>query len=142
MQGAGLMTNADNIKSEMTQLRAAAADIARLRAVAIRELEEVRKTRVETKQYQQQVITRAQSEAQRLILHTRLALKKEAEEVRRVTGEEMQRILSDMRILRVTAQEELWAQRAYSDAAKIKSMGKTSPPGKEATRKRGEAVGV
>ncbi len=87
------MTQHPNIESELTKIKAAAADIARLRASVLKELEASRQTRMEVKLYQQQVIARAQSEAQKLILHTRLALQKEVEETKRVTGQQMQKVL-------------------------------------------------
>jgi dsDNA-specific endonuclease/ATPase MutS2 len=131
-----------DVESELTKIRTAAADIARLRASVLRELEAARQTRLEVQQYQQQVIARAQSEAQKLILHTRLSLQKEVEETKRVTGQQMQKVLGDMRILRITAQEELRAQRAFTSAARIKSLVEIGPAPNEDAPEKGEAVSV
>ena len=65
---------------------------------------------------------RARSEAHQLVLHARLATQREIEDMIRQATEEIQKVLADIRVIRITAQEELAAQRKYTDAAKLNSM--------------------
>jgi hypothetical protein len=65
---------------------------------------------------------KARSEAQQLILRTRLSTQKEVEELIRKAGDEIQKVLADIRVIRITAQEELAAQRKFTDAAKIATL--------------------
>jgi hypothetical protein len=66
--------------------------------------------------------TRARSEAQQLILRSRLTTQKETEELIRKASAEIQKILADIRVIRITAQEELAAQKKFTDAARLSSM--------------------
>ena len=110
------------IASEYTSLQAAAAAIQKIRVSAQRELELARKMRAEAQAYQRNTEMKARSEAQQLILRTRLSTQKEIEELIRKAGEEIQKVLADIRVIRITAQEELAAQRKFTDAAKIATL--------------------
>ena len=66
--------------------------------------------------------TKARSQAQQLILNARLASQKEIEEMIRQASDEIQKLLADIRVIRITAQEELAAQRKFTDAAKLFSL--------------------
>ena len=112
------------MRDEFTSLKAAASAVQQIRISAQRELELARKMRVEAQRYQRETEMKARSEAQQLILKTRLSTQKEIEELIRQASEEMQKVLTDMRVIRITAQEELAAQtqRKFSDAAKLNSM--------------------
>ena len=124
---------ATSIKDELAQLRAAAVAVQQIRLSAQRELELAKKLRAEAQRYQQETETRARSQAQQLILRTRLATQKEVEEVIRKEIEEVVRkastethkMLADIRAIRITAQEELAAQKKYTDAARIYSLALT-----------------
>jgi hypothetical protein len=59
---------------------------------------------------------------EQLILRTRLSTQKEVEELIRKAGDEIQKVLADIRVIRITAQEELAAQRKFTDAAKIATL--------------------
>jgi len=110
------------IKDDYSSLREAVASVERIKASAQQELEQIRKMRVTATRYQQETATRARSEANQLILHARLATQREIEELIRQASEEIQKMLADIRVIRITAQEELAAQRKFTDAAKLNSM--------------------
>jgi len=94
----------------------------RIRAIAQQELELIRRMRAEAVKYQQETAMRARSEAHHLVLRARLATQREIEDMIRQANEEIQKVLADIRVIRITAQEELAAQRKYTDAAKLNSM--------------------
>jgi len=81
--------------------------------------------------YQQETATRARSDAQQFILRTRLATQRETEELIRQASEEIQKVLADIRMIRIMAQEELAAQRKFTDAARIRSMSMAIRDGDE-----------
>jgi hypothetical protein len=110
------------MKHDFTSLQEAAAMIQRIRISVQRELEIARRVRADAERYQQETATRARSEAQQLILRTRLATQRETEELIRKVSDEIQKVLADIRVIRITAQEELAAQRKFTDAAKLSSM--------------------
>ncbi len=91
-------------------------------ASAKQELELIRRMRADTIKYQQQTATKARSEAHQLVLNARLSTQREIEEVIRQASEELQKVLADIRVIRITAQEELATQRRYTDAAKLNSL--------------------
>jgi len=107
---------------ELTKLRAAAAAVQKIRFSAQRELELAKQARTEAQRYQQELETTARSQAQQLILRTRLATRKEIEGLIGKSSAEIQKVLADIRVIRITAQEELAAQRKFTDAAKLCSL--------------------
>ncbi len=111
-----------SINNELTGLKDAAAAVQRLRLSAQHELALAKKMRADAHRYQQETETKARSEAQQLILRSRLATQREIEELIRKASDEIQKILADIRVIRITAQEELAAQRKFTDAAKLCSM--------------------
>jgi len=113
---------ANLIKDEYSSLKEAALAVQRVRLSVQQELQIARKTRADALRYQQETATKARSEAQQLILRARLATQREIEELIRQSSEEIQKLLADIRVIRITAQEELAAQRKFTDAAKITSM--------------------
>jgi len=94
----------------------------RIRIIAQKELELIRRMKAEALKYQQETAIRARSEAHQLVLHTRLATQREIEDMIHQANEEIQKVLADIRVIRITAQEELAAQRKFTDAAKLNSM--------------------
>jgi SepF-like predicted cell division protein (DUF552 family) len=110
------------IKDDFSSLKDAAAAVNRLKISAQQELELIRNTRAEALRYQQETAAKARSEAHQLILHARLETQREIEELIRQASEEIQKVLADIRVIRITAQEELAAQRKFTDAAKLSSM--------------------
>jgi hypothetical protein len=113
---------AASIEGELAKLRMAVAAVQQIRLSAQHELAMAKQMRIEAQKYQQEVETRARSQAQQLILRTRLATQKEVEELVRNTSAEIQKLLADIRVIRITAQEELAAQRKFTDAARISSL--------------------
>jgi hypothetical protein len=111
-----------NMGDDLDKLRLAAASIHRIRVGAQRELEMARKMRSEAQRYQQETATRARSEAHQLILRTRLETQKEIEELISNASAEIQKVLADIRVIRITAQEELAAQRKFTTAARLSSL--------------------
>jgi len=110
------------MQDDFSGLKEAATMVQQLRLNAQHELEMARKIRSEAQRYQQQTETKARSEAQQLILRTRLATQRDIEELIRKASDEIQKILADIRVIRISAQEELAAQRKFTDAAKLCSM--------------------
>ncbi|MGD0780901.1 MAG: hypothetical protein ABR954_09050 [Dehalococcoidales bacterium] len=99
-----------------------AVALQRILASARQELELIRRMKTETLKYQQKTATKARSEAHQLLLSARLTTHREIEEVIRQASEEIQKVLADIRVIRITAQEELATQRRYTDAAKLNSL--------------------
>jgi SepF-like predicted cell division protein (DUF552 family) len=126
--GAGLK------KDELGTLKDAAATVHQIKRSALQELELARRMREDARKYQQETATKARSEAQLLILKTRLATQRETEELVRQASEEIQKVLADIRMIRIMAQEELAAQRKFTDAARLHTMslalrGESENPG-------------
>jgi SepF-like predicted cell division protein (DUF552 family) len=109
----------------MAESSSATAEISTLHnilASARQELEIIRRMRADAAKYQRDTATRARSEAHQLILHARITTQREIEEIIRQASEEIQKVLADIRVIRITAQEELAAQRKFTDAAKLNSL--------------------
>jgi hypothetical protein len=119
------LTAANPIKDEHSSLKEAALAVQQIRLSVQQELQMARKMRSDAMRYQQDTATKARSEAQQLLLRARLATQREIEELIRQSSEEIQKLLADIRVIRITAQEELAAQRKFTDAAKITSMSMT-----------------
>jgi hypothetical protein len=109
-------------QDDLTSLKAAAATVQQIKLSAQHELELARKMRADAQRYQQETASRARSDAQQLILRTRLATQRETEELIRQASEEIQKVLADIRMIRIMAQEELAAQRKFTDAARLRTM--------------------
>jgi hypothetical protein len=128
-----------SIEDELATLRTAAAAIQQIRLRAQHELEMARRMRAEAQKYQLETETRARSQAQQLLLHTRLTTQKEIEELIRKANAEIQKVLADIRVIRITAQEELAAQKKFTDAARISSLSfnaRKEPGATEETKKQ------
>lgn len=140
------------IEEELKNLRAAGTVVKRIRLFVQQELDQVKKVRAEAERYHRETATKANSQAQRLLLGARLATQKEAEEIKRKASEELQnemadfkrkadekleqeiaefkqtcseeleKVLADIRVIRIAANEELQAQRKYTDAARIHAL--------------------
>jgi len=113
---------ASPIRDDYSSLREAAFSVQRIKASAQQELEQIKRMRADAARYQAETATRARSEANQLVLRARLATQREVEELIRQASEEIQKMLADIRVIRITAQEELSAQRKFTDAAKINSL--------------------
>ncbi|MCK4863227.1 MAG: hypothetical protein KAS25_02975 [Dehalococcoidales bacterium] len=113
------------MKDDFSSLKEAPAAIQRIRLAAQHELGLARKMMADAQRYQQETATKSRSEAQQFILRTRLATQREIEELIRQASEEIHKLLADIRVIRITAQEELAAQRKFNDAAKLSSMSLT-----------------
>lgn len=96
--------------------------VTRIKQTAQMELDQIHRMRMEATRYQQETVTRARSDAQSLMLHARLETQKEVEAIIRQANEEIQKVLADIRVIRITAQEELAAQRKFTDAARLSNM--------------------
>lgn len=113
---------ASSLQDDLAKLKAAAVAVQQVRLTAQRELELAKQIRAEAQRYQQETQTKARSQAQQLILRTRLETQKEIQELIRKANGEIQKILADMRVIRITAQEELAAQKKFTDAARLCSL--------------------
>jgi hypothetical protein len=114
--------SASPLRDDYSALREAVTSVQRLRMSAQQELDQIKKMRSDAVRYQMETATRARSEANQLILHTRMATQREIEELIRKASEDIQKMLADIRVIRITAQEELSAQRKFTDAAKLNSL--------------------
>jgi vacuolar-type H+-ATPase subunit H len=113
---------ASTLKSIPASPRPVALTSQQMLISAQRELEIARKLRMQAQKYLQDTEMKARSEAQRLLLQTRLAVRKETQELMQQATEEIQKILADIRVIRITAQEELAAQKKFTDAARLRSF--------------------
>lgn len=113
---------ASPIRDDYSTLREAAFSVQRIKASAQQELEQIRRMRSDAVRYQMETATKARSEANQLVLRARLATQREVEELILQASEEIQKMLADIRVIRITAQEELSAQRKFTDAAKLNSL--------------------
>ncbi|HEY97507.1 MAG TPA: hypothetical protein G4O16_04925 [Dehalococcoidia bacterium] len=113
---------ASNVKSTPTIPRPAALPSQPQSVSAQRELEAARRLRMQAQRYLQETEMKARSEAQRLMLQTRLTIRKEVQEMIREAKEEVHKVLADIRVIRMTAQEELAAQKKFTDAARLRSF--------------------
>jgi SepF-like predicted cell division protein (DUF552 family) len=111
-----------SIEEDLARLRTAAVAIQQIRLSAQRELTLARQMRAGAQKYVQETETKARSEAQQLVLRARLATQKEVEELIRKASAEIQKVLADIRVIRITAQEELAAQKKFTDAARLSSL--------------------
>ena len=144
------------VEEELTSLRAASAAIHRILISAQRELEMMRRARAAAERYQREIEKKARSQTQLLVMQTRLSAKKQLEELKNAFSEELrnekaelrrmlieelakeiaelkpqaneqiQTVLSDIRMIRITAHEELQTQRKLFDAAKIDALSLAS----------------
>ena len=138
-----------SVESEVAKLRAAAVAIQKIRLSAQRELELARQTRTAAQRYMQEAEAKARSQAQQLMLRTRIATRetiqkeieelvfKDLEEPVHKALSEMQKMLADVRAIRITAQEELAAMKKFADAARIYSL---SPIHREYTEPQEETI--
>jgi hypothetical protein len=123
-----------SIENERARLRLAAEEVHKIRISAQHELELARKMRADAQRYQQEIEAKARSQVQQLLLRTRLAsrqaiqqemealITKDVEELIHPAIAEIQKMLADIRAIRITAQEELAAQKLITDAARINSL--------------------
>ncbi len=107
---------------ELANLKATLQAVQRIRLSAQRELEIAKKMRADAQRYLQQTEMRARSEAQQLILQARLGTQKHIKELLRQASDEIQKVLADVRMIRITAQEELAAQKKFTNAARLRSF--------------------
>ena len=116
-----------NIETELSRMRAAEVEIRRMRISAQRELQLMRQVRVEAERNLREIEIKARSQTQLLIIQTRLATKKEIAEFSRKVGQEMQKALADIRLIRSTAQKELETQQKFTNAARLKALSLVFP---------------
>lgn len=91
-------------------------------AKAKTELKLIQKMKDDTLLYQQKVAAQARSEAHHLTLSARVVTRQEIEAIVRQANQEIQQVLADIRITRITAQEELATLRRYVEAAKLNGL--------------------
>lgn len=99
-----------------------------------RQLQRANRLKAEAEQYRLASGLRARSEAQQLILEARLAIKREISKLELEVFEEAKKLLVDIRLIRLTAQQELEAQRQFTNAARITAL---SGAGREKTVRGG-----
>lgn len=102
--------------------------VRRVRLEIQQELDIARRLRREAQQYHRDMTARARSDAQQLVLKARLQTRQEVEQLVKQAREEVQKLIADIRIIRITAQEELAAQRKFTDAARLCSMTRSFMP--------------
>jgi hypothetical protein len=87
---------------------------------AQRELAIARRMRIEAQRYLRETKLKAKSEAQQLVLQARMTVHEEIEKLVDQANEEIRKALADFRVIRITAQEELAAQKKFVDAARLR----------------------
>jgi hypothetical protein len=115
-------TTAKSAEEELAKIRAAASAVQQMRLATQHELALARQMRAEAQKYLREMETKGRSEAQQLILRGRLDTKKEIEELIRQTSADIKKFLDDIRVIRITAQEELAAQKKITDAARLTQL--------------------
>jgi vacuolar-type H+-ATPase subunit H len=113
---------ADSTNDGTSDTKTTVLTVQRLILLAQKELETARKMRAQAEKYLQETEIKAHSEAHRLILQNRLTIRKETEKLMRQANEEIQKVLADIRMIRITAREELAAQKKFTDAARLRSF--------------------
>jgi vacuolar-type H+-ATPase subunit H len=116
------ITGADSAGEIASDTKTTLLNVQQLILLAQRELATARKMRMQAEKYLRETEIKANSEAQRLILQTRLTIRKDTEKIMRQAKEEVQKVLADIRVIRITAQEELAAQKKYTDAARLRTF--------------------
>ena len=116
------ITGADATGGIASDTKTTLLTVQQLILLAQRELATARKMRAQAEKYLQETELKAHSEAQRLILQTRLTIRKDTEKIMRQAEEEIQKVLADIRMIRITAQEELAAQKKFTDAARLRTF--------------------
>ena len=116
------LTGADSTGEIAADSKTTLLTVPQLILLAQRELATARKIRVQAEKYLQETEIKARSEAQRLILQTRLTIRKDTEKLMRQANAEIQKVLADIRMIRITAQEELAAQKKFTDAARLRTF--------------------
>jgi len=112
---------------ELAKLSAVSDEVQKLRLGVQRELELVKQIRAEAERYRLEIGAKARSQSQLLMLQARLATRKELAELKRGVTEEIQKLLVDIRMLRIASQEELEAQRKFTNAARICALSYALP---------------
>jgi len=132
-----------SVETELAKMRVAEVEIRRMRISAQRELQLAKQIKAEAERNLREIETKARSQAQLLIIQTRLATKKEIAECSRKVGQEMQKALADIRLIRSTAQKELETQQKFTNAARLKALSLVFPEedGRESESLE-EAIGV
>ena len=131
------------VGDELARLRAARVEVQKIRLSIHHELELAKQTRAKAARYQQESEVKARSQAQLLILQARLATQKEIAEVKRKAGEEIQKALADIRMIRNTARDDLEAQQRFTDAVKIRALSLAfQEEARHESEREEEAVGV
>ena len=116
------ITGADSTGKIAANTKKTLLTVQQLILLAQRELAAARNMRVQAEKYLQTTEIKARSEAQRLILQTRLTIRKDTAKLMRQAEEEIQKVLADIRMIRITAQEELAAQKKFTDAARLRTF--------------------
>ena len=116
-----------SVETELSKMRVAEVEIQRMRISAQRELQLARQMKAEAERNLREIETKARSQTQLLIIQTRLATKKEIAEFSRKVGQEMQKALADIRLIRSTAQKELETQQKFTNAARLKALSLVFP---------------
>ena len=127
---------------ETAKLRAVGDEVQKLRLGVQHELELARRIRDEAERYQRESGAKARSQSQLVILQARLATRKELAELKREVSEEIQKLLVDIRMLRIAAQEELEAQQKFTNAARLCALYPLSAKTDESSEDERETVGA
>lgn len=117
-------TTLRNLEEDFSGLKEAAARVQRLRQSAERELELARQMKTEARKYRPEA--GAGSDAQQLTLQTRLAHQRDIEELIRKASDEIQKILADIRVIRISAQAELAQEKQGKPAGQDRQQSITT----------------
>ncbi len=121
-----VMTESQEEAQEEAQAARSEADSYREKVTAQAQ-EEAQAARSEADSYREKVMAQAQEEGQRIRDEARTAAMHECEELKRHVSYEVQCMLSEIDTIRAAAEEELEAQRIYSEAASMKAMSPEMP---------------
>ncbi len=116
--------------------QSAPATARQLRLAIEREMRLATQARLEAEKYRRETEARARSDAQRLLLDTRLSIKREISELELEASKQVKKLLVEIHMIRLAAQGEFEAQRQFTSAAKISALssashGENEPPPEE-----------
>ena len=118
-QSQDMLQEAQSIKADAVTFREKV--LSEVKHQSALELNQAKSARSEADAYREQVISETQRQAEEILHQARLSAEREGSEIRQKYSMEAQKILARAEMIKEAAQEELEAQRLYSQAANLGS---------------------
>ena len=117
LQSQDMLQEVQNIKADAVTFREKV--LSEVKHQSELELNQAKSARSEADAYREQVISETQRQAEEILHQARSSAEREGSEIRQKHSLEAQKILARAEMIREAAQEELEAQRLYSQAANL-----------------------